>query len=671
MESLGRLLRPQTIAAVGGKWAAEAFRQCRMLGFGGELLRVHPDSEYQNVGDLPSPPDAAFVAVNRRATIDSVELLSQMGGGGAVCFASGFDEDEEGEGLQSQLSQAAGAMPFLGPNCYGFINYFDGAALWPDQHGGERIARGVAVISQSGNIGINITMQKRGLPLGFVLTVGNQAKVGFSHLIEELIKDNRITSIGLIMEAVDDAAAFDKAARSALERKIPVVALKIGGSEVGARIAKTHTASLAGDDDSYRAFFRRLGIARVESLPQLIESLKLLHYHGAFGGRRIVSMSCSGGEAAMFADAISQRRIAAHLFSESDRIRIGKTLGSKIARAENPLDYHTFIWGDRRKLTAAYSAVRQSNPDACALILDFPRADKCDDSNWRICLESFADSNGDCKMIAIATLPECLPEDIIKFAADKGIAALAGLPEAIAAMEAAADIGESQRSQIPAPILAIKKINSDGERIADEFESKQILKAAGIEIPHGRLAKNSQDAIKAAEDIGYPVAVKGIGIAHKTEADAVKLNCRNAKEVAAAINQIACDSFLIEEMISGGAEILLGARCNSLGVIFVVGAGGTLAELISDAFSLMLPSTPSQIKDALMSLKCAPLLGGFRGRKSINLEKAAAEIHKVALLVESLADDILEMDINPLILRPHSAIAADALFVFRKKGAEK
>ena len=117
-------------------------------------------------------------------------------------------------------------MPFLGPNCYGFINYFDGAALWPDQHGGERISRGVAVISQSGNIGINITMQKRGLPLGFMLTVGNQAKVGFSHLIEELIKDNRITSIGLIMEAVDDAAAFDKAARSALERKIPVVALE-------------------------------------------------------------------------------------------------------------------------------------------------------------------------------------------------------------------------------------------------------------------------------------------------------------------------------------------------------------------------------------------------------------------------------------------------------------
>ena len=204
-------------------------------------------------------------------------------------------------------------------------------------------------------------------------------------------------------------------------------------------------------------FFGGLELRGLNRFPQLIESLKLLHYHGRI--RRTQKLSaCHAPE--------EKRQCLRTPFPKDELPRIyflNPTAFALAKRSAAKLRARKILWiiilylGDRRKLTAAYSAVRQSNPDACALILDFPRADKCDDSNWRICLESFADSNGDCKMIAIATLPECLPEDIIKFAADKGIAALAGLPEAIAAMEAAADIGESQRSQFPRRFSPLRK----------------------------------------------------------------------------------------------------------------------------------------------------------------------------------------------------------------------
>ena len=150
--------------------------------------------------------------------------------------------------LQAALIEAAGEMPVLGPNCYGMINYLDGALLWFDQHGGRRCERGVAILTQSGNIGLNLTMQRRGLPIGHLMTLGNQAKVGLSDCIAALVDDPRVSAIGLHIEAIDDVAAFDAAARKALAAKKPVVAVKAGRSERGAALALSHTASLAGAD---------------------------------------------------------------------------------------------------------------------------------------------------------------------------------------------------------------------------------------------------------------------------------------------------------------------------------------------------------------------------------------------------------------------------------------
>ncbi|MER9237115.1 CoA-binding protein, partial [Mesorhizobium sp. M0622] len=196
MNRLGRLLRPKSIAVFGKEYAQILVRYMSAVGYAGDIWPVHPEKDevaglraYRSVTDLPGVPDAAFVAVNRHLTIEVVRALAERGAGGALCYAAGFREtafhDQVGERLQAELVAVAGDMPIIGPNCNGMVNYADGVLLWADNHGGMRLApgaRGVGIVTQSGSIGANLTSQRRGLPLAFLVTAGNQAQTGLSEI---------------------------------------------------------------------------------------------------------------------------------------------------------------------------------------------------------------------------------------------------------------------------------------------------------------------------------------------------------------------------------------------------------------------------------------------------------------------------------------------------------
>ena len=288
VRNLSRLFRPRSIAVIGGgAWCGQVVEQCRKMGFDGEVWRVHPKggkSVYSTLESLPGAPDAAFIGINRHATIEAVHVLSQMGAGGAVCFASGFSEaageDAHGHDLQAGLLEAAGDMPILGPNCYGFINAIDGALLWPDQHGCTRVERGVAILTQSSNIAINLTMQARGLPIAYTVTCGNMAQTGQAEIAAGLLDDDRVTAIGLHVEGFSDLRAWEALAAKAYAKGIPLIALKVGRSAQAQAATVSHTASLAGGDAGAQALLDRLGIPRLDSLPAFLETLKLLHTHG-------------------------------------------------------------------------------------------------------------------------------------------------------------------------------------------------------------------------------------------------------------------------------------------------------------------------------------------------------------------------------------------------------
>ena len=457
---LSRLLRPKSIAVFGGGWAANVVEQCLKAGFAGDLWPVHPNRDavhgvraYRSLGDLPAAPDAAWIGVNRDATIELVRALRESGAGGAVCFASGFRESADGQDRNAALLDAAGYMPIIGPNCYGALNYLDGATLWPDQHGGKRVENGVAILTQSSNIAINMTMQRRALPIAYMLTAGNQAQIGLAEMAAALLDDPRVTAIGLHVEGVGDPPAFEALASKARERRVPVVAMKVGRSEHARTATVSHTASLAGSEAGSRAFFKRLGIPLIATIPAFLETLKLLHVHGPLPGRELLSMSCSGGEASLVADTAEGGALRFRPYTEAQKQTVAATLNPLVTVA-NPLDYHTFIWGKDAELTETFAAAMAPGFDLSMLVLDFPREDRCSHETWEPTVNAIAKASQRTKArtAVVASLGELLPEDRCEQFMAMGIAPLCGIDEALTAADAAASVAEGWAQNPPAPL---------------------------------------------------------------------------------------------------------------------------------------------------------------------------------------------------------------------------
>ncbi|WP_371225475.1 acetate--CoA ligase family protein [Roseovarius sp. 2305UL8-3] len=673
MPDLSRLFRPSYIAVIGGgAWCASVIEQCRKMGFTGPVWPVHPKRDkvggvatFARLEDLPGVPDATFIGVNRNITIEAVRLLAGMGAGGAVCFASGFREAQaetgDGASLQDALLDAAGEMPIVGPNCYGFINYLDGALLWPDQHGGVRCDSGVAILTQSSNMAINLTMQTRGLPLAYVATAGNQAQVGLSEIGQTLLQDDRVTALGLHIEGIGDLRAFEGLAQTARTLGKPIVALKAGRSEQAQAAAISHTASLAGSDAGARALLARLGVAQVSSLTALLETLKLLHLAGPLPSNRIASMSCSGGEASLMADTALDHRVEFPPLDEDQKTALREALGPMVALA-NPLDYHTFIWTDADAMTRTYSAiVGGAEVDMGCIVCDFPRPDRCDPGAWDCVIEAGeATQRATGKPLAIlATLPDALPEQFAERCINAGLIPLLGIDDALSAIAAAAWLGRDRPE--PAPLL-LPGTTSECN-VLSEADAKSALSAHGLSVPGAAHANRIDDVPEAVSGLTPPLVLKAEGLAHKSDMGGVVLGLETEAEVIEAATTMPSDSFLIEEMITGAmAELLIGViKDPAHGFVLTLAAGGVMTELMQDSASLLLPTTETDIHTALSSLRMAPLLTGYRGKPSADMNAIVRAILAVQAYVAENAARLEEVEINPLICTPTRAVAADAL----------
>ena len=676
---LQRLFSPKSIAVFGGSAAEEVVRQCRKLGFKGHIWPVHPTRTqmdglpcFVDVSALPAAPDAAFIAVPAQATVEVVRQLQQRGAGGVICYASGFAEvGDAGVALQNELVAAAGDMALVGPNCYGMLNYLDGVALWPDQHGGQRVERGVAIITQSGNIGLNLTMQRRALPLAYLITVGNKAGDGMEAIIEALLQDPRVSAIGMHIEGLDDVAAFSRVAIKALQKRVPLVALKAGSSERGARTTMSHTSSLAGPDKLYDALFARCGVARVNDVSALLETLKFLHVHGGLRGNCIISASCSGGEASLVADLAQIHGLDMPDIPAMADATLRQVLGEKVTVA-NPLDYHTYIWGDIAAQTACFTGLMDCDFDAHVLVLDFPRADLCDGSSWQTTLDAFiaAQKQTGAAAVVLTSLPEGLPDEAGAKLLHHGIAPMQGTVDCMQAIAHAARIGAAQaRCASLLPVAAAHALVPGLQsRMVNEVASKQALHAFGLPIPNGRCV-DAGTAVETAQSLGFPVVVKAVSetLAHKTEAGGVKLNLKTAQEVQAAVTSMAhlSSEFLVEQMATEVvAEIIVGiTRDPQFGLALTLGTGGILVELFKDAVTLLLPASKHDILGALQSLKTWPLLDGYRGYKPGDIEALVDAVAAISAYAAAHAQNLLELDVNPLLVLPrgHGVVAVDAL----------
>ena len=670
MRDLTRLLKPKSIAVIGGgAWCASIISAAKQIGFDGPLHPVHPTGKQiaghkslRSLEEVPGPIDAAFIGVNRHATLDVVAQLRRLKAGGAICFASGFSEaaaeDAAAQDLQTALIEAAGEMPILGPNCYGFVNAFDGCAIWPDQHGCSRVQRGVAILTQSSNIAINLTMQNRGLPIGYMLTCGNQAQTAQTDIALQLLDDERVTAIGLHIEGFDNLRGWEALAQKARTKGVTLIALKSGVSQQAQAAAVSHTASLTGSDTGADAFLQRLGIRRARSLPVFLESLKLAHQFGPLSSNRIASISCSGGEAALAADTAQGTGLIFPPLNPRQAKDLSAALGPMVAMA-NPLDYHTYIWRDQAAMTQAWAAMADDEIAMTLLVSDYPRADLCDASDWECVTQAAIEATRRTgrPFAVVASLAELLPEQTAKTLMDHGVGAIHGLDHGLEALDVM-----SRPMAPPAEPVLLPGIDRDAE-LVDEQSAKLALAAHGLTIPPSVVVTDRSTAGQAAADIGFPVALKTLGLAHKTGANGLALGLTTRAEVEVAAPRLADGPLLVERMVAGTlVEVLVGVtRDPAHGFVLTLGAGGTMTDVLRDRASLLIPATRAEVTARLKDLNIAPLLEGFRGNPPVDLDALLAAIDAVQAYVLANAERVEEVEINPLICTQDNAIAADAL----------
>ena len=681
MANLKRFLTPKSIAVYGGSWAINVIEQLQISKYNGKIWPVHPNRSdiggitcFANTQSLPGVPDAAFIGVNRELTIKIIEELNSINAGGAICFASGYREANEEHqikntgylDLQDQLVSAAGDMPMLGPNCYGYLNYLDNVTLWPDQHGGHQVDKGVAIIAQSSNVAINMTMQQRGLSVATLCTVGNQACVGLNELAEHFIADPRISTLGLFIEGFSDIPAFEVMALKARMAGKSIVALKLGKSAKAQHATLSHTATLAGGAVASSAFLQRLGIVEVDSVSEFIETLKILDVIGPLNGPKISSVSCSGGEASLMADAALDSELEFPDLNTQQREKLTNLLGNKVT-ISNPLDYHTYVWGDVPSMTACFAAVMEGNFDLNVFVLDIPRPDKCETQGHQCAIDAIiaAQKRTHAKVAVITSLPENIDEATTDEFHRHGVAVLHGLESGLKPIEAAVAAGKFLKIPQPDPVWLQTHKPIGNLSSLTESKAKRLLSKFGLAVPQTKEITNKGGIEEFAKTLGYPLVLKSLGLAHKSEFGAVILNIDSDISLRAAIEKVPVSpvGYLLEEMVDNTiVEVIIGVSRDTSGMLLLtMGAGGILTELLNDSVSLVMPVTRSEVKHALSKTKINQILQGYRGGAAANINSIVDTVMSVQKYVEANKDSIVEIDINPLIVRERDAVAVDAL----------
>ena len=676
--TLQRLLVPRTVALIGsGAWTDAVAAGARTLGYPGEVWRVHPTRSsqpnaryFRSVDELPAGPDSAFIAAPNHEVPAIAAALARRGAGGFVCFSSGFAETATptGERLTHELVQGAGALPFLGPNCYGMVNFFDRVALWPDQVVGDSPERGVALISQSGTIALTLMFNDRSLPIGYLITVGNQTSIAAEDLIAVLCDDPRVTAFGLYLEGIKDTTQFTRAVDKARACGKPIAVVKSGRTEAASRTARSHTGALSGSDAVFDAYCAQAGIARCETLSTLCETLKIFHNGGPLAGRRVVVMGASGGDMAMTADVSRHLGLEFPPFSSDTAERMSAIVGERVSVA-NPFDMHTYLWFQHAALRQLFEEVFRSDVDAVGFTLDCPPAASADDSAYTAVIEQFAAASQGAKprAVFISSLPETAGRTVRQLCMQGGVIPLQGQREALEALHLAGAVGDAWRSS-DSPALSIPLPPRGPLLTIGEHDGKAALAAFGLLVPRSQVVPCAQ-AGDAAAAIGFPVVIKasGTGLEHKTELGGVVLGVRTTEQAAAAGMQLAALSgeVLVEQMIDDGiAEILVGVTVDDqFGQLLLIGSGGVQAEVWQDTVSLLPPWSRESVAVALRRLKVAALLDGHRGKPPGDVEALIDAILAIGRYATANRDTLAELDVNPIIVRPHGtgAIAVDVL----------
>jgi acetate---CoA ligase (ADP-forming) len=702
-EGLEALLRPRSIAIIGAsqdpaKIGGRPLHLLRRYGYAGQIYPINPRAAevqglkaYPSVMDVPEAPDLALIAVEAEKAPEAVEQCAARGVRGVVVFSSGFAElGEAGAALQARL-RAAGqrtGMRILGPNCLGAVSIADKsiATFSIVLEESLPIAGTLGIVSQSGNLG-SFTMRlasERGVGVSRFMTTGNECDIDIADGIAFLARDPATRVILCCLETCRDASRLIASLEEAREAGKPVIALKIGTSAAGQAAAASHTGALAGSDAVFDAVLARAGALRVHSIEELInlgDAASMLLPDRLPRGPRVALLTASGGFGILLADAAHAAGLAMPELSEATQRAILDVV--PFASARNPIDATAQMSSRPEMLQKILSAVVAD--DTCdavlmplPLSLYVPRLRSIYIETLRRIREQYPDR--------ILMLCVRGPQDAVAELRAMGYPIIDSFDGCCATLAALAKL----RTVLKKPEMVSIAL-ADGrpaplplDALRHEFGAKRALAAAGLPVLPERLVQDADAAVRAADEIGFPVVLKiaSPDLPHKTEVGGVKVGLATADEVRQAFAemlrsvavkapQAAIDSVLVAPMAKGIAELILGTTTDPVfGPVVMVGLGGIFAEIIGDVAVQTVPVTEAMAMEMLRSLKAFAVLDGARGRPRADTAAAARAIAALSRFAAAHARTISEIDINPLLLMPQGqgVVALDALLVPHSDG---
>ena len=667
---ISRLVNPRSIAVVGatdrpGSYAHNTLLNLIRNGYAGTVIGVHPNRKevlsfscVPSIGDLSEPVDVVVIATPADSVPGYLTAARQLGCGGAVVFAAGFAEIGNID-AQNALVAAAGDLPVIGPNGNGYVSVPARAAVWGDAALLPENSGPIALITQSGNVGVVLLAHRQGLGLHSIFSVGNSAVVDAAALISSLATTDGVRVIGAYLENDGDGARLTQALAACASNDVRVVVLKAGRSERGLAAGAAHTAAVAGDQRVFEALIQEAGGILVRQPAELIETSRALAV-GRRDPRGAAVVTCSGGDATLAADLAQDAGTILADFSAETLQELALLL-PVTATPTNPLDHTNSVWADTEAVAKICETVAR-DPEVGHLLYvqDLPpglsagpRAEWDDTRAGGIA----GGTRAQLQTLLVSSMPGQEPGD-----------AVGGLVSALKAVAAL---------QLPAPVpdrlLQIAecanraKINPGGQYLA-EHSAKEFLRAAGISVPKSQLVANAADAVSAAAEIGFPVAIKvsAPGLIHKSDIGALALNLADGDEVREASAELlripglpAGPELLIEAMVEPGIEVFVAAHRLGLVPCVVVGMGGVWAEVLADVAVIPLPADNTRVIFEIGRLRGAALLRGDRGQKAFAIEELAQLVVTAGNL---LMDEHLTMiELNPVVVNSSNAVAVDAV----------
>lgn len=692
MSPLTRLINPRSVAVIGAsadsrKTAGRPVAYLRKHGFTGHIYPVNPRVDnidglpcYPDIASLPSVPDVGIVLLGAERAHLAVRELAQRGTAASIVLASGYTEvGAEGARRQAELIEAAGSMRILGPNTIGLVNLTDNIVL--SASGALEMdhfpAGSIGVVSQSGGIlgALLSRAASRGIGLSKLISTSNEVDLDLADFIDYLTDDEATKVIALYVESVRNPEKFRTAALKAARAGKPVVAFKIGRSEAGAKAAVSHTGALAGADRMYDALFKQVGIIRAQTFSDLLDIPAALATNRVLRSNHVAILTSTGGAGTLVSDSlgVSGFETPAPDADTAAQLRALQT-GDHAALDRNPIDV-TLAGLQPDLLRGAIRALLASpSYDALAIIV--------------------GSSSLAMPELMAGAIQECLPESdkpVIAFVSPHApnVGALLtqrGVP-AFAAPEACtvALAGMLQHARWREPTHSIPTAPIDVADLPagslDESQAKQLFARFGVPCAQEAVVTTPANAEQAARAFNTRVALKVLSgeITHKSDVGGVAINLtaeqigerlRTMQDEVQSKTGIVPQRFLVQEMVAGGTELILGLHRDPLGTAILLGMGGVTAELFKDTTMRLLPSGNKGLgrEDALdmvHELKTWPLLDGFRGRPKADLDALVNAIVAFSQMTAQLGDRLVEAEINPLFVLPagQGVRAADGIAV--------